>query len=84
MILTVKEASAQWCCQARHAAVEQVDRKIMVPCIGDGCMAWRWKVKERRARAAHMGIWGWFEDEPYCDPLPRSKWLGYCGLAGEP
>ncbi|WP_420905132.1 hypothetical protein [Candidatus Magnetaquiglobus chichijimensis] len=42
MYTTEKEAAEKWCCQARHEAVAQADRKIMVPCIGSGCMAWRW------------------------------------------
>ncbi|MBF0215209.1 MAG: hypothetical protein HQM00_16895 [Magnetococcales bacterium] len=42
MLLTKTEARGKWCCQARLEAVRQVDRNIMIPCITDSCMAWRW------------------------------------------
>ncbi|MBF0096271.1 MAG: hypothetical protein HQM04_06600 [Magnetococcales bacterium] len=48
MPLTPDEARSKWCCQARHTAVEQADRKIVIPCIAHGCMAWRWSDEHKK------------------------------------
>ncbi|WP_420905751.1 hypothetical protein [Candidatus Magnetaquiglobus chichijimensis] len=61
--MTEKEASRLWCCQARHEAVRQADRKVMVSCIGSGCMAWRWdmpanEVESQKTRYGHCGLAG--------------------------
>lgn len=68
--MTVREAVSRWCCQARSEVVKQVERGIMVPCIGDGCMAWRW------ANVEGVIYRGGVEQ--------KIENYGYCGCAGSP
>lgn len=62
MYVTEKDAFGKWCCQARHEAVRQADRNVMVPCIGSACMAWRWKYAFSKTSTKLLGTCGLASD----------------------
>jgi hypothetical protein len=73
--MTEDEAKTKACCNGAQRPKENG------PCIGSGCMAWRWGVKGRG---------GWIEFVPRPEMTeeqkadPANGLGGYCGLAGKP
>ncbi len=42
MMLTEQEAFLRWCPMGRMEQKRQIEENIMIPCLGQQCMAWRW------------------------------------------
>lgn len=69
MYITEEEASKKMCCQARHEAAAQVDRNLMIFCVGSWCMAWRWESLRHPVGSKSRGVCGLAFDPAISDSL---------------
>lgn len=59
--MTEKEAARRWCPMGRGEQVTQVVMSVVVPCLGSGCMGWRWykpNVLDGEKQSGYCGMAG--------------------------